>query len=221
MIDVLVPVLGRHRNVPPLVASFRATASAMDEIHFLCSPGDDAQIEACLQSGEHTLIVEWPAGRADWARKINYGFRMTERPLLLLGADDVTFEQGWREALLECVRDFGVIGTNDMASRHVTSGRSSTHPLVRRSYIEEYGGTLEGPGTLIHEGYDHNFSERELIEIAKRRRQWVFCPEAVIRHRHPLWGTEEWDPTYEKAMARYEDDARLFRSRRARYTSVR
>lgn len=221
MIDVLCPVLGRPGNVEPLVESFLASASPMDELHFICSPGDDLQIEACLQSAQHTLIVEWPAGRADYARKMNYGYRMSERPFLLLAADDVTFDPGWRDAVLDCAGDFGVIGTNDMASRHVTSGRSSTHPLVRRSYLDSQGGTLEGPGTLIHEGYDHNFSERELVELAKRRRQWMFCPNAIITHRHPLWGTTEWDPTYRKAMACYEEDARLFRSRRARYSSKR
>lgn len=218
MIDILCPVLGRPANVGPLVESFKATASPMDEIHFLCSPGDDAQTEACLQSGQHTLIVEWPAGHADYARKMNYGFRMTERPYLLLAADDVTFTDGWREALMECAGEFGVIGTNDLASRMVKSGRSSTHPLVRRSYIEVYGGSLDGPGVLIHEGYDHNFSERELIDLAKRRGQWTFCREAVIRHRHPLWRTTQWDDTYRKAMAGYEADARLFSDRRKRYT---
>lgn len=221
MIDVLVPVLGRPRNVTPLVESFRETSSPMDEIHFLCSPGDDAQIEACLQSGQHTLIVEWEAGPADWPRKINYGFRMTERPYLLLGADDLTFTPGWREALMDCAGSYGVIGTNDMASRQVMNGRSSTHPLVRRSYIETHGGSYDGPGTVIHEGYDHNFSERELIDLAKRRRQWVFCREAIIAHRHPLWGTTEWDPTYRKAMTNYEPDARLFRDRRHRFAGVR
>lgn len=214
-------MLGRPRNVGPLVESFRETASALDEIHFLCSPGDDAQIEACLQSGQHTLIVEWKAGPADYARKMNYGFRMTERPLLLLGADDITFTPGWREAALACGSGYGVIGTNDMASRHVMNGRTSTHPLVRRSYIEVYGGSYDGPGTLIHEGYDHNFSERELVELAKRRGEWVFCRHAVIRHRHPLWKTTEWDDTYRKAMAGYEADARLFSDRRRRYTRVR
>lgn len=221
MIDVLVPVLGRPCNVRPLVESFRETASPMDELLFLCSPGDDAQIEACLQSAEHTLIVEWEAAHGDYARKMNYGFRMTERPFVLLAADDVAFTAGWREALLECAGEFGVIGTNDQASRMVMKGRSSTHPLVRRTYIEVYGGSLDGPGVLIHEGYDHNFSERELIDLAKARGQWTFCRDSVIAHRHPLWGTTEWDPTYEKAMARYEDDARLFSDRRRRYTRTR
>lgn len=219
MIDVLVPVLGRPQNVAPLVESFLSTASPMDELYFICSPGDDAQIEAVLSLGQRGTIVNFEPGHGDYARKMNWGFRSSERPFLLLAADDVTFEAGWRDAVLDCAEGYGVIGTNDMASRHVTSGRSSTHPLVRRSYIEEQGGSLDGPGVLIHEGYDHNFSERELVELAKRRGQWTFCREAIIRHRHPLWGTTAWDPTYEKAMACYEEDARLFRDRRARYSS--
>jgi glycosyltransferase involved in cell wall biosynthesis len=218
VIDVLVPVLNRPANVASLVESFLSTTSALGEIHFLCTPGDDAQIAACEESGQHVIVVGWPARKHDYALKMNYGFRQTERPFLLLAADDVTFTPGWGEAALECAGEYGVIGTNDMASAHVMSGRSSTHPLVRRSYIEEYGGSYDGPGVLIHPGYDHNFSERELIDIAKKRKQWVFCKRSVIKHRHPLWKTEEWDDTYRKAMKNFHRDFRLFNHRRRRYT---
>ena len=218
MIDVLVPVLGRPQNVQPLVESFLKTASQMDEMHFLCTPGDDRQIAACEKSGQNVMVVEWPARKFDYARKMNDGFRSTERDFLLLAADDVTFMPGWRDAALACAGEYGVIGTNDMASAHVKSGRSSTHPLVRRSYIEVYGGSYDGPGWLIHEGYDHNFSERELVELAQKRGQWVFCKNSVIKHRHPLWKTEEWDDTYRKAMKNFQRDFRLFNTRRRRYT---
>lgn len=220
MIDVLVPVLGRPWNVAPLVESFLATTS-QDELHFICTPGDDEQIAACVDSGQNVLVVEWPAAKGDYGRKMNYGFRETKRPYLLLAADDVTFTAGWRQAAFACAGDFGVIGTNDMASKHVMSGRSSTHPLVRRSYIEVYGGSYDGPGWLIHEGYDHNFSERELVELAQKRGQWVFCKGSVIKHRHPLWHTEEWDDTYRKAMKNFHKDQRLFSHRQRRYTRVR
>lgn len=219
MIDVLVPVLGRPQNVAPLVESFLATAPE-DQLHFICTPGDNAQIEACLHSGMHVLVTSWPAAKGDYGRKMNYGFQETERDFCLLAADDVTFMPGWRDAAMECAQDFGVVGTNDKASAHVMSGRSSTHPLVRRSYIEVYGGSYDGPGTLIHEGYDHNFSERELIHIAQKRGEWVFCPGAVIRHRHPLWKTTEWDDTYRKAMRNFQKDHRLFRQRSRRYSRV-
>lgn len=221
MIDVLVPVLGRPQNVAPLVESFLATASPLDEIHFLCSPEDTEQIAACEKSGQRVHVMGWPARKFDYARKMNYGFRETERDFLLLAADDVTFMPGWRDALMECVGSFGVIGTNDMASAYVMSGRSSTHPLVRRSYIEVYGGSYDGPGTLIHEGYDHNFSERELVELAQKRGQWTFCKGSVIKHRHPLWKTEEWDDTYRKAMHNFQRDFQLFNRRRRRYTRAR
>lgn len=220
MIDVLVPVLGRPQNVGPLVESLLATAPE-EELHFICTPGDDEQIAACCDSGQNVLVVDWPAGKADYARKMNHAFRETKGEFCLLAADDVTFQPGWSEVLMACAGDYGVIGTNDMASAHVMSGRSSTHPLVRRSYIEVYGGSYDGPGTLIHEGYDHNFSERELIALAQKRGKWVFCAEAVVKHRHPLWKTEEWDDTYRKAMRNFSKDQRLFNHRRARYTRVR
>lgn len=190
------------------------------QVWFLCSPGDGEEIKACMQTDAQVVIVEWPAGPADYAKKMNWGFQISSNPWMLLGADDITPDPGWDEKALAC-GDYGVVGTNDMASAHVMSGASSTHPLVRRSYISERGGSYDGPGVLIHEGYDHNFSERELVELAQERGEWVFCREAVIRHRHPVWGTVEWDDTYRKAMAHFNQDAQLFASRKRRYTRTR
>jgi hypothetical protein len=221
VIDILVPVLGRPWNVEPFMAALTSATRNPFEVWFLCSPEDGDEIKAVMSTNAQVVVMDFPAGPGDYAKKMNWGFSISHAPWILLGADDITPDPGWDEKALACAGEHGVIGTNDMASAHVMSGASSTHPLVRRDYISERGGSLDGPGVLIHPGYDHNFSERELVELAQARGEWVFCREAVIRHRHPVWGTVEWDDTYRKAMANFDQDSRLFSSRKKRYTRTR
>ena len=79
MIDVLVPVLGRPQNARPLVESFRAHSDPLDEITFLCSPGDSKQIVGLHgDRGADADLMDFPPGPGDYARKMNYGYSMTE-----------------------------------------------------------------------------------------------------------------------------------------------
>jgi len=98
-------------------------------------------------------------------------------------------------------------------------GRHATHPLVRRSYVEEHG-TIDEPGKVLHEGYDHQWVDNELVETAKARGAWAFAKNSHVEHLHPFWpdgkgGKKgEMDATYEKALSSPRKDMALFRSRR-------
>jgi hypothetical protein len=130
-------------------------------------------------------------------------------------ADDVTFEPGWdRVALKLAANRFHVVGTNDLANASVRRGQFGTHCLIRRRYVTDTGADGNGtPGTVLHEGYDHNFVDRELCHVAQHRHCFVFARNSRVRHRHPLWRTAPDDRTYRKALARFRDDQRLFLTR--------
>lgn len=216
MIDILVPVLGRPRNAAPLVESIRESTSRVPHrVTFLCSPADTAQIEAALIWGDVVLVVKWEPGPGDFAKKINYGIRRTFQPWLLLGADDLQFHDGWAEAALETAELTGkrVIATNDKANPEVMRGRHATHPLVARSYIEEYG-TIDGEG-FYHEGYDHQCVDVEATETARMRGEFAFSAGSVVRHLHPIFNRHvPMDSTYEKALRDGQRDRDLMLSRR-------
>ncbi len=220
MIDILVPVLGRPQNAQPLVDSIRATTSVEHEIHFLCSHGDEQQIAASFVIDYSTVhIMLFPAGRHDYPRKINAGYRETIAPWLLLAADDLDFQPGWDTEALRVAEETGagVIGTNDCANPSVKKGLFSTHPLVRRTYIDEQGGSLDGPGVLLHEGYDHNMTDVELCELAQARQQWAFAADARICHRHPGFGTAPQDATYLKGRRFLARDRQTFKARQQQW----
>lgn len=220
-ISVLVPVLGRPANAAKVAASLEAVSGFSHELLFICTEGDTEQVEACRATERGVLEVSWPPEH-DYARKMNAGYRLAQCDWILLGSDDITFEPGWDTELRRVADGTGkrVIGSNDMANRLVQKGWFSTHTLVHRSYVEELGGSLEGPGYLVSEAYDHNFCDRELAALASARNEWAFAKDAIIRHHHPAFGGAKQDATYEKGRATFLEDQALFWERAARWDYV-
>jgi hypothetical protein len=117
---------------------------------------------------------------------------------------------------------YDVIGTNDsevgrIRNPDVAAGRHADHFFVRRSYIDDDGASLDGPGTVISEAYGHWYSDKELVELAKARGVFGFAPECRIIHHHPGFdGNEaarEADPVYMKALESSEADRKTWMKR--------
>ena len=143
---------------------------------------------------------------------------MTDEEFIFTGADDLDFRPAWAEAALDRIErdEVGVCGTNDAGNPMVKRGLHSTHSLVRRSYIDECGGTFdEVPGEVFYTGYDHQSVDNELIAVAKARDCWTFAELSLVIHQHPFWNKSvPRDATYDKALLRGREDARLFERRR-------
>lgn len=213
---MIVPVLERPQNAAPLVASLRASRADAD-LFFVCSGSDRSQIEACYDTGQPVILVFADPGPGDYAAKIQRGYEATEEPLVLLAADDLRFQPGWLEAVEKIADqyDVGVIGTNDNANPTVKAGRHSTHPVVRRCYIDRYGGSVGQPGQVYHEGYDHQYVDNELVATAMARGCYAHAHDARVDHHHPLYDRSVVrDQTYAKGQAKGAEDRRLFESRR-------
>lgn len=221
MIAVLVPVLGRPGRAAPLVASITAASTLVDEIVFLATSTDRAQIEAARRTGARVEIVPFPLDGGDYARKINHGVDLSTAPWIFQAGDDLRFERGWDVRALgkDTGPHVGVIGTNDLGNPLVKAGRHATHSLIRRAYVAERG-TIDEPGKALHEGYWHCWVDNELIETATHRRAFAAARDAIVEHLHPIWpdgaggrkGRD--DPTYRRGQKRYHEDAALFRARR-------
>lgn len=220
-VAALIPVLRRPERVAPLAESFRLTAGEADRLMFLCSLDDLAELEAVVSAGHTPQIVSWKPGRADWARKINWGFRRAVSlgfEWMLLGADDVRFHPGWIEAALTAHAETGacVIGTNDLGNPTVKRGLHSCHPLVHRDYLG--CGTIDEDAKVVTEAYHHNFVDAELVATAKAWNTWAFAVDAVVEHLHWAWRKGEDDEVYALGRARYREDERLFREREGLWT---
>lgn len=238
---VLVPVLNRPARVRPLLESFVASLAHLDlrqlgrvhplpgledsgvfglfpaEILFLANEDDFEEIAALEDAHAPTAVLS--RERRSWAQKINLGAELTCAPWILCGADDLSFHRGWFEAAMrfdDVAAGVDVVGTNDLGNPATMTGETSTHPLVRRRYVDELG-TVDELGAVVHGGYHHNFPDTELVLTAKMRGRYRHAPECVLEHLHPIWRKGDDDETYALGRSRFEDDRALFESRRRTY----
>lgn len=207
-IVVLVPVFQRPHAVATLIDSFQRSFPRKAELLFIASPEDAAEL-AALADVPH-LVAPFRRSRGDWARKINFGYRNTSAPWMLLGADDIHFKPGWDSCLRRAWKRSGkrVLGTSDLNPHANSLGIYSPHPLVARSYADE-GGTIDRSGEVVCELYWHNYPDRELAATAIAREEWIFVPDAVIEHLHPGWTERSDDRTYQLGAKHAQRDYRL------------
>jgi glycosyltransferase involved in cell wall biosynthesis len=210
---VVIPVLRRPHRVAPLLESLIASRQSCWPL-FVATEGDVDEIAALVEARVAFLLVP-PKERGDYAAKIQAGYEATTAPFIFTAADDLHFHPGWLSAALRHMIDpaIGVVGTNDLGNTRVLEGRHSTHSLVRRSYVEEFG-TIDEPGQVLHGGYWHEYVDDELVQTAKIREAWAFAADSVVEHLHPNWGKGEGDDLYAEQYTRMAIDKPLFKRRR-------
>jgi hypothetical protein len=211
---IVIPVLQRPHRAQPVVNSIRrATPDGAYRVLFVGNLGDNAEHDAVRATGEELLVIG-PRRPGDYARKINTAFAQSDEPLLLTGADDLEFHAGWLEVVWRCHSDgWKVIGTQDLGNPRVIRGEHATHIVFDREYVARFG-TIDEPGKVFHEGYDHECVDDEAIGTAKMRGVWAFAADAIVEHLHPNWSKAPTDPLYEAQRVRIRSGRMLFNQRR-------
>lgn len=209
---VLVPALGRPGRVSSLQSSLYGSRDTIDfRLVYLVSPNDALMLEVLRSCAVEHMVTPFPNAPGDYARKLNYGIGRTTEEWIFLGADDLKFWPGWAEVAISASRQNDnrmVVGTNDLGNAEVKRGKHSTHSFVHRDYVEQ--GTWDEPDKLLHEGYHHNWVDKEFVQTAIRRDQYIHSASSIVEHLHPHWGKSEMDATYRKGLADYERDRRLY-----------
>lgn len=226
-LTIVVPLWRRTKNLPRLVESVALTVPEA-ELLFVASR-DDVAVWECLldhqvpsEPMDHVrgwaTFVDWPGGsQGDYARKINAGYRATERPFIFTGADDIVFRDGWyekaRALISETAHGVGVVGTVDGLNGRTIEGEHSTHTLVARWYAD-VGGCADEDHVIYHEGYHHEYVDDELCQTAMFRGAYAHSFDSLVEHVH--WHTDEKldDETYMRGRAHSRLSRRLYLYRR-------
>lgn len=212
-ISILVPVYRRPHRAAPLVESTLAASTVDIEVVFVCTARDHAEITACQETGARVELLPGGRSHGDYARKINHGIRVTDSPYVFQAADDLRFERGWDERVIrEAERPgTGIVGTVDLGNRRTRAARHSTHSLITREYAQL--GTIDDTYVTLHEGYQHNFVDDELVATARHR--GAYRPSnAIVEHLHPNWRKAPRDLVYDLGEQGFQIDRRLFEARR-------
>jgi len=206
---VLVPVLGRPKNVAPLLEAFARTTPS-HRLLFIADRHDRAEVSAIRRVGAEYLIRT-----GGYASKIHAGVVETDEPLVLTAADDLVPHAGWYEAARSQMGGgIEVVGLNDLIDR---SREHATHFLMTRHYAEL--PAIDGRRGPFSHAYGHWRVDDEFIATAKTRGAYRYCPEAVLEHRHPMNKTAPDDDTYRKGRASARQDNRIFRRRERLWTT--
>lgn len=215
-VGIVVPVLGRPQSVQPTIDTVEAATREPFMLMFVATDTDEPEIAALQASGAAYMTIDEPG---TYARKINLGAN-TLLPFcewILMAADDLKYHDGWYEAAMAVHRATGavVIGTNDLGNPRTKGGGHSTHTLVHRSYIEDPGGVWdEGPGSLLHEGYPHEYVDDEFVQTAMTRQVYAHSFDSHIEHLHYLWGKGQDDDTYRLGRRHTQTGRALYLRRR-------
>ncbi len=221
MLDILIPTYGRAHKIARIVSNVKETTPIPYKLWF-CIEADDQYTWDAVNDHGLTPIVN--NHTRNYSGAINSGYDQTSEPYIFCGADDLEFTLGWANHGIEMFRDpwLGVVGTIDGVNPYVNAGTHATHYFVRRSYIDKVGGIVDqGPGTVLYEGYRHNYTDTEFIATAKMRAKFHPCFDSHVRHRH--WSTAGGDPAdhvQEVANAHYQADSDLYDSRRDLWFSI-
>lgn len=211
-IAIAIPVLNRPSQAQRIVDSITRATTVPHLITFVCTEGDDAEIEAVRATGQNFLTVP-RYSTADFARKTNAVYRNASAPYIFTGADDLEFHPGWAEAALAKMTDgIGVVGTNDLGNPKVMTGEHSTHSLVARWYADNHG-TIDGPGAIFVHHYPHEFVDDEFIGTAKSRGMFAMAMDSHVEHLHPHWDKRDHDHLTKLAPRRLQQGRRIFRQR--------
>lgn len=217
MIVIVIPVLRRPHRVEPLVESIESATPEAHRTLFVCTPGDDNELDAVKDAGQEWIETSEPFPFGDYARKINLAYRASWEPLIFTGADDLQFHEGWFEKAYEKLQPgIGVVGTNDLTNRR-TRFAHSTHSLVTRDYIDRYG-TIDESHKVLHEGYPHEFVDDEFVQTAQHRGAYVHADDCYVEHLHPMGGKAPMDDLYAQQATRMKVGRRIFEERRRLWT---
>jgi glycosyltransferase involved in cell wall biosynthesis len=216
VIDIIIPTLGRPHRIAEVVDNITKATSAAHRIVFVCE-AHDADSIAAVKALDLEPVLN--SRTRNYQGAVNTAYHATDGEWLFCGADDLNFRPWWHA---ECLQETGrVIGTNDLYNAYVLKGWHSTHSLVRRSYLDELGGVVdEGPGSFLAECFDHNFCDTEFIATAKMRGEFRPCLSAIVEHLHPAAGKAEIDATYQRSMAEFDRDARMFDMRKSLWADL-
>lgn len=208
---ILIPTFNRAHKLVEVYNNARNSSPLVSAVYFIVEKEDQESV-GVLRS--HRLPFFYNERSRNYAGALNTAYLKTTEKYFFIGSDDLDFKPGWLEKCLEKMTGrIKVVGTNDLHNQDVLKGIHATHFLIDRDYIKQHSGVVDQKNLVLSESYNHNWTDREFIEIAKMRQVFLPCLDAVVEHLHWSYGLSPNDETYSMQKSA-NHDIRLYRQRR-------
>lgn len=184
-VDVVVPYFGgtqAEANIPLLSKSLRAS-TGLANLYFVVDPEEKHTRARGLMAIDGASVIEHGGGYAD---RVNFAYKVLNSvdpaPWFMAVDESARFRPGWLDKAQEVAKIYGAsaIGTNDLLDDRVRAGETSHMVLLRRSYVDEHGGSWDGAGSIFYEGYATQLMHEELVNAGKLRGQYQAASGAHI-----------------------------------------
>lgn len=205
--SIIIPTLSRPMQLRRNVERLLETVKGMDTEVIIAAEVNKSSVAAMDGLPVKVLFQEgWQGSVAGW----NRGAAVATGDVLVTGADDIWWHEGWLARALEAMRDTGTcyVGLNDC----IWNGKDGlvTHwAITRQGAIDCTGGCLHIPA------YKTAWTDQEVKARMVRAGQFAWCPQAVVEHRHYVIGAAHVDKCYLIQKEHSAADAETYKAREA------
>lgn len=207
------PSRGRPDKLISTYQKYREMSNRPTHLYFLFSLDEDdhtvsqALIQSLTLHPNTKVVVGKKCGKIGAVNR-----DMEHAPdfdILLLASDDmIPIVRGYDDVIRDKMsRHYpdtdGVLFFNDGHQQN----RLNTICILGRRYYQRFG-------YIYHPAYKSLWCDNEFTEVANLLKKQTYFPQVIIRHFHPSWSNETFDPTYEENQKFESADRATYLQRR-------
>ena len=204
-ISIVIPSRDRPDGLVRVINSVRATTDPKVEIIAVIDL-PDARSAQTLRQYEDVRVVTMPQTYVDGhpQQKYQAGYDASDREWVITGADDITFHNGWLDALIQHPNK-GFIGLFDSFHKH---GLATLYAVSKEYTSKVMNGRLGLPW------YYTWFADVEWCHRARLAKVFTVCEQAGFDHHHYVYGTGKRDRIAKMSAQWHGQDSRTFKARK-------
>ena len=199
---ILVPSRGRPQNIEDLLFSLQETKTASELIVIV--DDDDETLDQYIELGCKVMMIA-KQGKG-MARPLNFAaniFKDDYRHFAFIGDDHRPRTEYWDQKLINALDEVGTgiaYGDDLLQGENLPTAVAMSGDIVR---------ALEG---MVPPGFIHLYLDNFWMQLGKDLKSFIYLPDVIIEHLHPLAGKAEWDENYRSVNAEevYSADAKAF-----------
>ena len=199
---ILVPSRGRPQNIEDLLFSLQETKTASELIVIV--DDDDETLDQYIELGCKIMMIA-KQGKG-MARPLNFAaniFKDDYRHFAFIGDDHRPRTEYWDQKLINALDEVGTgiaYGDDLLQGENLPTAVAMSGDIVR---------ALEG---MVPPGFIHLYLDNFWMQLGKDLKSFIYLPDVIIEHLHPVAGKAQWDENYRSVNAEevYSADAKAF-----------
>ena len=199
---IFVPSRGRPQNIEDLLFSLQETKTASELIVIV--DDDDETLDQYIELGCKIMMIA-KQGKG-MARPLNFAaniFKDDYRHFAFIGDDHRPRTEYWDQKLINALDE---VGTGIAYGDDLLQGENLPTAVAMS------GDIVRALGGMVPPGFIHLYLDNFWMQLGKDLKSFIYLPDVIIEHLHPVAGKAQWDENYRSVNAEevYSADAKAF-----------